>query len=130
MILDIIPAPYRWVGYLVIVLAIAGVGAYGGHWATKAYYAPKLANAESARDQYKSAYEHLGEKLKTQNDAVDELKKESEKRQQTAMAALKEADKYRAIAYKRAATLYALQMPKEECDALRLIIDTDRAHGM
>ena len=42
----LIPAPYRWLLWLAAVAVIAGVGAWGGHKATQAYYQPKIEKLE------------------------------------------------------------------------------------
>lgn len=130
--IQFVPAPYRWLAYLALAAIIAGAGAWGGHKLTRAWYAPKLAKAEAARDEYAAAYSHLARQVQTQNAAIQAWEKEAASRSEKAAKAMAEAVRYRGKAAARAAALYTLQTPKEpenECEALRALIDLDRAHG-
>jgi chromosome segregation ATPase len=69
----------------------------------------------------------LASELKIQSAAVQSWKSEADRRVRLAQAALKRAEEYRALAEKRKASLEAYNTSgKEECDAMREIVDIAR----
>jgi len=90
-LLDLIPAPYRWLAWLAIAAVIASFGAWGGSKATAAYYQPQLAAQTARADEFESAYGHLATAAAHQNAAINDLKTEGEHRQREAAKAVAQA---------------------------------------
>lgn len=64
--------------------------------------------------------------ISMQNAQVSAWKNEAAERARKAQEAQKEARAYREIAEATRRNLYALQLPKEECDAFRTLVDAAR----
>ncbi len=72
----------------------------------------------------------LAAQVGVQNAQVSAWKQAAAQRQAAASAALDQASSQRQRADRLAATIRATPLPKEECDALRAIVDTARTGGL
>lgn len=90
-LLDMIPAPYRWLAWLVLAAVIYGSGAWSGRKATATYYQPKLAAQTARAAEFESAYGHLSRSVARQNAAINDLLKNGVRRQAEADQAVARA---------------------------------------
>lgn len=121
MLMNLIPAPYRWLAWLVLAAAIAGFGAWGGHKATAAYYQPKVAKAEARATEFESAYGSLASVVQNQNDAINRLQAEGKAREEQAAKALAQARTAASANRDKAFAIMGLKLPSgaDECSAAR-----------
>lgn len=121
MLTNLIPAPYRWVAWLVLAAIIAGVGAWGGHKATAAYYQPKVAKAEARAAEFESAYGSLARAVQNQNDAINRLQDEAKAREEQAAKALAQARAASSENRDKATAIMGLKLPAgaDECRTAR-----------
>jgi hypothetical protein len=130
----LIPALYRWLFWLAAVAIIAGVGAWGGHKATQAYYQPKIEKleirakaAEDLAKEFETAYNALASATQRQNEAINKLRSDAAERQRLADIAVAKA-KAEAVAFNGKATaIMGLKLPlgADECTAAREAFDVD-----
>lgn len=121
MLMNLIPAPYRWLAWLALAVVIAGVGAWGGHKATAAYYQPKVAKAEARAAEFESAYGSLARAAQNQNDAINRLQDEAKAREEQAAKAIAQARAASSASRDKATAIMGLRLPAgaDECSAAR-----------
>ena len=73
MLLNLIPAPYRWVAMAIGVALIAAAGAA----AASAFYQPRLELARQQAAEATRAYQALADAAQRQNAAVAQLQSEA-----------------------------------------------------
>lgn len=127
MLTNLIPAPYRWVAWLVLAAVIAGVGAWGGHKATAAYYQPKVAKAEARAAEFESAYGSLARAVQNQNDAINRLQEDAKAREERAAQEVAQARAAAATSRDQATSIMGLKLPAgaDECQAAREAFDDE-----
>lgn len=127
MLTNLIPAPYRWVAWLVLAAAIAGIGAWGGHKATAAYYQPKVAKAEARAAEFESAYGSLARAAQNQNDAINRLQADAKAREKRAAQEVAQARAAAATSRDQATSIMGLKLPSgaDECQAAREAFDDE-----
>lgn len=103
---------------VVVLLASSGVVGYA-RWQVNELRADL---AES-----KLAYKECKGKVDSYNQSLKQWKEEATKKSEAARAAQEVAASARRRAQQAAAKLEKLQLPKDECDALRLLVDSARA---
>ncbi len=127
MLTNLIPAPYRWVAWLALAAVIAGIGAWGGHKATAAYYQPKVAKAEARAAEFESAYGSLARAAQNQNEAINRLQEEAKAREVQAAKVLARARAAASSNRSKAASIMGLKLPDgaDECRAARDDFDAE-----
>ncbi|MGQ0711190.1 MAG: hypothetical protein ACT4NV_15755 [Rhodoferax sp.] len=127
VVMDMIPAPYRWIAWLTLAAVIAAVGAWGGHQATAAYYRPKVATAEARAAEFESAYNALALASQHQNDAINQLQAQAKTRKDRADREVAMARAAAATRRDRAVAIMSLKLPvgADECRAAREAFDEE-----
>lgn len=127
MLMNLVPAPYRWLAWLALAVVIAGVGAWGGHKATAAYYQPKVAKAEARAAEFESAYGSLARAVQNQNDAINRLQADAKAREVQAAKALAQAGAAASANRAKASAIMGLKLPAgaSECSAARDDFDAE-----
>lgn len=87
-----------------------------------------LAASRADLADIRAAAQRCAVDLGVQTMQVNAWQSAAEERARKAQLALKEAALYRGQAQAKKTTLYALQLPSEECDALKSLVDTARGH--
>ena len=108
--------PWRFIGLLVAVSALIGLGGWGGYTMARDHYEPKLATANG----------QIGS-LTMANAAVTELQAEATKREQAATAAVQQAHKVAVKSQTRAQAVLLLKPPTgvNQCAAAHAAFDDE-----
>lgn len=127
MLMNLIPAPYRWFAWLALAFAIAAAGAWGGHKTTAAYYQPKVAKAKAVAAEFEAAYNALARVSLRQTEAINQLQADAEAREKRAAQAVAQARAAAASHRDRATTIMGLKLPAgaDECRAARDAFDAE-----
>lgn len=127
MLMNLIPAPYRWLAWLALAVVIAGVGAWGGHKATAAYYQPKVAKAEARSAEFESAYGSMARAVQNQNDAINRMQADAKAREAQAAKVLAQARAAASSNRDKASAIMGLRLPAgaDECSTARDDFDAE-----
>ena len=130
LITAFLAGPWGLVSKILIISAIlGGIWLHGRHNGVKAME-PKVAQAESEAALWESTAENRLMLMQVQNKAVEGLKAAHDMklklRDEKLAKARMEADKWRDTAERRADLLASLELPKDECTALTVLIDEAR----
>lgn len=116
---------WRGVGIALIVATLSGYVAWQKH---EAEHWRKLCDEAKADNlALTKSLADIELKVGVQNTQVNAWQSEAARRTADAQAALGQAAKFRALADQHVRALYQLQLPKDECDALRTLVDRARA---
>lgn len=127
MLKDLIPAPYRWLVWLAVVIVIAAAGAWGGHETTAAYYRPKVKKAEARATEFESAYDALALASRHQNEAIAQWQADAKEREEHAAKAVAQARAFASVSHDTASNIMGLKLPAgaNECIAAREAFDEE-----
>lgn len=123
----LIPAPYRWLAWLIAAAAVAIVGFTAGVKITSAHYRPKLEQAQQQIGEYRNAYSTLAAATGRQNDAIAQLETAANARQAQAAQAVRQANAAAAPLRSQAAAIVSLKPPAgaDECKAAQEAFDDE-----
>ena len=119
--------PWRFIGLLVAVSALIGLGGWGGYTMARDHYEPKLATANGQIGSLTMANTALKSSVDHQNAAVTELQAEATKREQAATAAVQQAHKVAVKSQTRAQAVLLLKPPTgvNQCAAAHAAFDDE-----
>lgn len=113
-----IPVPPRAlvIGIGILLVALIGLGA--GVWLAAGHYEPKLEKANNALGEFKHAYATLATATVRQNDEIERMRDEAEKRKAKAMADAKAAKEAAGVYYGNSRAILSL-VPAPGADLCR-----------
>lgn len=121
-LISMIPTSYL---KLLIVAGIFLAGLFSGYKVTSWYYSGDVAALETTVQQYEGAYAALAESSRLQNESIQKLSKEQEKKQKEVKLAQDKAKLDSSIYKKKASELLQIKSEGKSClDASALVDST------
>jgi hypothetical protein len=120
-------SPWRIVGVLLVLAALVGLGAWGGHTLARNHYEPLLTEANKQIGTLTTANTVMKTSVERQNAAVMTLETEAKKREQDAAQALAAARSQSAKSQTRAQAVLIAKPPagQNACEAAQKAFDDE-----
>lgn len=119
-LISLIPTSYL---KIILIASIFLAGLFSGYKVTSWYYSGDIANLESTVKQYEIAYSALAESSKLQNESIQKLSKEQEKKQKEVKLAQDKAKLDSSIYKKKASELLQIKSEGKSCSDASALID-------
>ena len=111
---------------LLLVLGLAGFGAWLGFRATRDYYEPKLEDAEAQVGQFQTANTQMRAAVKQQNAAIEGIQQRAQQREEEAATEQRTAAAAAQSYQQKAATILASRpLGADECAAASQAFDEE-----
>ena len=120
-------SPWRIIGVLLVLAALVGLGAWGGHTLARNHYEPLLTEANKQIGTLTTANTEMKASVEHQNTAITALQAEAKKRVQAATAAVQQAHKVAVKSQIRAQAVLLLKPPTgaNQCAAAQAAFDDE-----
>ena len=120
-------SPWRIIGVLLVLAALVGLGAWGGHTLARNHYEPLLTEANKQIGTLTTTNAAMKSSLERQNAAVTALETEAKKREQDAAQAVNQARQQSAKSQTRAQAVMMAKPPagQNACEAAQKAFDAE-----
>ncbi len=120
-------SPWRIIGVLLVLVALVGLGAWGGHTLARNHYEPLLTEANKQIGTLTTTNAAMKSSLERQNAAVTALETEAKKREQDAAQAVNQARQQSAKSQTRAQAVMMAKPPagQNACEAAQKAFDAE-----
>lgn len=112
---------------LVLIAALLGIGAWGGHALSRSHYEPLLADANKTIGSLTTANESMAASVEVQNVAIAGLQEAAKRRERDAAQAIQQARQQSAKELSRAQSILLLRPPSgvNQCEAAQTAFDDE-----
>ncbi len=120
-------SPWRIIGVLLVLVALVGLGAWGGHTLARNHYEPLLTEANKQIGTLTTTNAAMKSSVEWQNAAVTALETEAKKREQDAAQAVNQARQQSAKSQTRAQAVMISKPPagQNACEAAQKAFDAE-----